>query len=203
MKDYKYYIDSGLLDLYVMGQTTPEESQAIEQIAVSDPDFRKEISTIERSLENYAKIHEVEPNPLIRPFLMATIDFSDRMQSGEMLSFPPVLNESSKIDDFSEWLNREDMILPEQFDDVYAKILSYSPQIITAIVWIKEMAPQEVHDHEFEKFLIVEGTCDITIENSVYQLVPGDYLSIPLYKSHFVTVTSEIPCKVILQRVVA
>jgi mannose-6-phosphate isomerase-like protein (cupin superfamily) len=54
-----------------------------------------------------------------------------------------------------------------------------------------------------EHFLIVEGTCDITIGDKVHHLVPGDYLSIPLYIDHDVKVTSITPCKVILQRVAA
>ena len=47
----------------------------------------------------------------------------------------------------------------------------------------------------------MEGTCTITIEDEIHQLVPGNVLSIPLYKNHTVVVTSEIPCKVILQRI--
>lgn len=201
MKDHKEYIDSGLLELYVMGQTTPEESQAIEELAVTDPGFRKEITDIELLFENYAKFHEIEPNQIISPFLMATIDYSNRIQSGEKPLPTPLLHAASKIEDFSEWLNLDDMVLPERFDDEYAKILNFSPHVITALVWIKEVTPQEVHDHEFEKFLIVEGTCNIIIENTVHQLVAGDYLTIPLHKKHHVTATSDIPCKVILQRV--
>ena len=73
----------------------------------------------------------------------------------------------------------------------------------TAIVWIKEYAPQEVHDHEFEKFLVVEGSCNIIVEDKIHTLIPGDYFAIPLHKKHLVEVTSIIPCKVILQRIAA
>ena len=65
------------------------------------------------------------------------------------------------------------------------------------------MAPEEIHTNEFERFLIVEGSCDIQIGETVHQLQAGDFLSIPLFENHFVTVTSSIPCKVILQRVAA
>ena len=62
------------------------------------------------------------------------------------------------------------------------------------------MAPQEVHDHELEKFLIVEGSCSITIEEKIHHLSAGENLTIPLHKKNHLTVTSDIPCKVILQR---
>ncbi len=92
---------------------------------------------------------------------------------------------------------------PSSFDEFHAKIVSYTPELITAIAWIKTIAPAEAHDDEYEKFLIVEGTCDIIVENDVYPMVPGSYFSIPLHKNHNIKVTSKIPCKVILQRMAA
>jgi len=203
MKSGKDCIDSGLLELYVLGQTTPEENLEIELLATIDPSVKKELTEIELALETYASNNSVEPNSTIKPLLLGMIDYSDRIQAGEALSFPPSLQQNSKVDDYEEWLNRTDMVAPSDFNDIYVKILSHTPDITTAIVWIREMAPQEIHDNEFERFLIVEGTCNITIEDEVHQLSAGHYLSIPLYKKHHVTVTSEIPCKVILQRVAA
>lgn len=203
MKSGKDYIDSGLLELYVLGDTTPEESYEIAQLAAVDPAVKKEIAAIELALEKYASANAVEPDPLIRPLLLATIDYMDRLQAGEEHTTTPVLNENSKVSDFALWLEREDMVLPEDFDSIYVKILSYTPQLTSALVWIKEMAPQEVHDKEYERFLIVEGTCTITVEEKAHQLVAGDYFAIPLHQKHHVTVTSDIPCKVILQRIAA
>ena len=65
------------------------------------------------------------------------------------------------------------------------------------------MSPIEVHTNELESFLILEGTCDITIGEEVHHLVTGDFISIPLHIGHSLIVTSNIPCKVILQRVAA
>ncbi|MBC7688849.1 MAG: cupin domain-containing protein, partial [Aquabacterium sp.] len=88
-------------------------------------------------------------------------------------------------------------------ENIEAKIIGYTPQAITAIVWIKDFAPQEVHDDEFEKFLIVEGSCTITVGQEVTELFPGDFFAIPLYKKHVVKVTSAVACKIILQRIAA
>ena len=203
MKNIKKYIESGILEAYVMGTTSPVESSEVEQLIAEFHEIREEIQAISEALKNYAQAHAIAPDPTIRPFLMATIDFTERMKKGEQPASPPLLHEGSKVSDYNEWLNRQDMILPEDFTDMHAKIIGYTPTAITAIVWIKDMAPQEVHEHEFEKFLVVEGTCNITIGGDVHQLVAGDFLSIPLYKNHDVKVTSAIPCKVILQRVAA
>jgi mannose-6-phosphate isomerase-like protein (cupin superfamily) len=201
MKSCKEYIASGILELYVLGQTTLEEDEEVKLMAGKYPEIGDEILAIGMALENYALENAVTPGPITRPFLLATIDYMDRMKNGEPFSSPPVLTGESKIDDYEQWINRDDMILPENFETLYAKILSYTPELLSAIVWIEKMAPQEVHDDEYEKFLILEGTCDISIEEDVFSLKSGDYLTIPLYKNHHVTVTSTIPCKVILQRV--
>ena len=94
------------------------------------------------------------------------------------------------------------MVSPDT-EDMFAKIIGYTSTALTAIVWLKEYAPQEVHDTEHEHFFIVEGTCDIVVGNKVHHLAPGDYFAIPLYENHFVKVTSSTPCKIILQRVAA
>ena len=203
MKNLQQYIESGVLELYVLGITTAEEFEEVEQMMVISPEIRKEINAIEIALERYAKSYSIIPNATIRPFVMATIDFSERMKNGENLPLPPALHKGSQIEEYNEWLNRSGMIVPVDFKDLHARIIGYTQEVLTAIVWIKDMAPSEVHDDEYEKFLIIEGSCDIMIEGDIHSLLPGDFFSIPLYKPHEVHVTSKIPCKVILQRVAA
>ena len=199
----KAFIESGILEQYVMGNTTAEESAEVEQRAAIDSEIRSELDAIAKTLEDYAMMHAKVPVSYIKPFLMATIDYTQRLTGGEAPTFPPMLTKDSRIADFEPWLSRADMQPSQNSDDLFAKIIGYTPQANTAIVWIKEIAPQEVHDNEFERFLIIEGTCNIIVEGEVTSLVPGDFFAIPLHKSHLVKVTSAIPCKVILQRVAA
>lgn len=201
--DIKEYILSGILEQYVLGTISKEESLKVEQVAAMHSEVRKEIEEISKAIEQYAMANAVEPSWEIKPFLMATIDYMQRMENGETATFPPALTETSQMSDYAMWLDRDDMILPTDADDYFAKIIGYTPQQKTAIVWIKGTAPSEVHDDEYEKFLILEGTCNIIVENNIYPLVPGDFFAIPLNKSHIVKVTSDIPCKVILQRIAA
>lgn len=192
------FIASGILELYVWGETTEEEDAEIMRMIALYPDvIKKEISEIGAVYEELAMAYQIEPDPIIKPFLLAKIDLTERMKAGEELSFPPELTENSKISDYNQWILRPDMVLPEGQDDVYAKIIGFTPKMITAIVWIKEMAPQEVHDDQYERFLILEGTCDIIVAENSYSLKSGDYFQIPLHHEHVVKVTSSIPCKVI------
>ncbi len=197
------FIESGILEIYVLGSASREEVKQVEEMAAKHPEIVKEIEAINIALEKYAFANAVIPNPTIRPFLLAIIDYTERLKNGEQVHLPPVLNENSKIEDYKDWLNRDDMVLPNDFKDIHAKIIGFTPEVTSAIVWINNMVPAEAHDDEFEKFFILEGTCDITVGDKVYQLSAGDYLSIPLHTAHNVKITSDIPCKLILQRIAA
>ncbi len=201
MEDLKKYIQSGILEMYALGLTSEEESVEVTQLSKDHAEISAEIDEIINTLIKFSAKSDF--NPTLKTFLFATIDFSERRKKGEPENFPEILNEHSKINDYKQWLDREDMILPKDFTEAYAKIIAHTPKATTAMVWLKTGSPLETHANEFEKFLIVEGSCDITVEEKVYQLVSGSYLSIPLHKSHHVKITSAIPCKLILQRVAA
>lgn len=203
MKNIDKYLESGMVESYVLGLTTDEERIEVERLAEAHEEIRSAIENFSEKLELNSQANAISPPATVKPMLMASFDYMNRLQTGEPITFPPLLNESSTIDDYSAWLNRPDLVLSGDFENIEAKIIGHTPQVTTAIVWIKEMAPSEVHDDEYERFLIVEGTCNIMIGQQVYQLVPGDFLSIPLYVQHYVTVTSSFPCKVILQRIAA
>lgn len=203
MKQISDYLNSGMIESYVLGLTTPSEAKEVEKMAAAHDEVRVAINEFGTILEQEALSNSIAPDPIIKPMLMATINYMERMEKGEPPSFPPMLNEISQIKDYTEWLSRPDMIIPSENENVYARIISHTPKVTTAIVWIKDTAPAEVHTNELEKFLIVEGSCEIIIEEDIHQLFPGDFLAIPLFKSHLVKVTSDIRCIVILQRVAA
>lgn len=203
MNNLSGYIESGMLELYLLGAATAEEAAEAERLAAAHPEIREALDAIAKTMEAYADEHAVEPHAAVKSLLMAVIDYTERLKSGEPATFPPLLHQDSRVEDYADWLNRADMKLPENADELYAKLIGYSPAATTAIAWIRESTPFEMHDHEFERFLIVEGTCDFYIGEKVHHLVPGDFLEIPLSIGHIAKVTSSFPCKVILQRVAA
>jgi mannose-6-phosphate isomerase-like protein (cupin superfamily) len=203
MKSLDSFIESGILEIYVLGLATPEEVKEVEEMRDAHESISKEIEAISETLKVYAESNANSINSTIKPMLLAGIDYEERLKKGEQLSFPPILNNNSSIQDYHEWVSREDMVKPDDFDGTFIKIIGFTPEVSTAIVWVQNETPYEVHTDEHEKFLILEGTCDIDIDGQVHKLIPGDYLSIPLHAGHVVRVTSDIPCKLILQRVAA
>lgn len=203
MDTIENYINSGILELYVLGLTSEEENTEISELAAIHVELKREIEAIEQALNAYAEKIAPEISEATKEWIMTTINYTERLQNGEEVANPPRLNKNSKIEDFDTWLKRDNMQAPDDFDALHAKIIAATPEAKTLIVWLRYGAPPEEHTNEMEHFLIVEGTCDITIGEQVHHLIPGDYLSIPLYVDHDVKVTSSSPCKVILQRVAA
>lgn len=197
------YINSGILEMYLLGMTTSAESAEVYEMSRKHPEIINELDEISKTLELDAQ--QVSPNlsPTIKPFLLAVIDYTERLKSGEETTYPPILNPNSKATDFSSWIDRNDMALPADFESFHAKIIGFTPEATTAITWIQHMAPDETHDHEYERFLILEGSCEVKFDNKIHKLKVGDFLEIPLHMPHELTITSHIPCKVILQRVAA
>jgi mannose-6-phosphate isomerase-like protein (cupin superfamily) len=196
-------LESGLLDLYVLGQCSGDEAMMVEDMAAQYAEVSQAIDTAAAAIENYAATHAVAPPPALKPFVLATLNFMGRLERGEQPSDPPLISDASTVADYEEWLNRPDLQLETELEDAFAYIIAATPKATTAIVWLSKGAMPEIHHDEHEKFLVVEGTCCITIEGTEHYLSAGSVLSIPLYADHFVQVTSDIPCKVILQRIAA
>jgi len=197
------YIESGILELYVMGNLSAEESVEVEKMMALHPEIQEEVQAIEWSLEKYAKANAVQPPATVKPLLLATIDYMQRLGSGEVPANPAILNENSTASDYAQWISRDDFQNPENVNDIHVKLIAATPQATTAIVWLKYLAPDEVHHDEHEKFLILEGTCNIIVDGKIHSLKPGDFFQIPLHSDHRVEVTGSTPCKVVLQRVAA
>ena len=194
------FIQSGVLELYVLGAASPEERLEVEKMVAAHPEVRQELDQLQSTMEQYAQAHAVKPRGTVKTMIMSTIDYMERMAQGELPSSPPILTPDSRISDYTPWLNREDADLPDDAEGIYAKIIGYTPKATTAIIWIKEMTEPEVHHDEYERFLIVEGSCNFKAGDKVQALKAGDFFAVPLHTPHVAEVTSDIPCKAILQR---
>lgn len=71
--DITEIISSGLLELYVAGLTTGEETQQVEQWAALYPEVKAEITAIEKTMETVAMANAMQPAAHIKSKLMAAI----------------------------------------------------------------------------------------------------------------------------------
>lgn len=56
-----------------------------------------------------------------------------------------------------------------------------------------------VINSKYEKFLVLEGSCDLTIEDQVFQLFQGDHLYIPTHVHYHIKTTSNGFCKALVE----
>jgi mannose-6-phosphate isomerase-like protein (cupin superfamily) len=201
--DIKAFIASGVLEMYVLGQASASECAEVEQLSLLHSEVKAELNAIKMALEEQDFQNAVTPHATVKPSIHSVIDYTERLEAGEPMTFPPILNENSRIEDFQEWLSRPDMHPPAEFENLFGKIIGATAEVTTLIIWIKKLAPEEVHNDEHERFLILEGTCTIRVGSANNYFKAGDYFQIPLHMDHEVIVTSDIPCKVIMQRVAA
>jgi anti-sigma-K factor RskA len=61
VEEIRAYIESGILELYVLGDISAEEKLHVEAMAQQHPEVKAELEEIERSMELYADLHDMEP----------------------------------------------------------------------------------------------------------------------------------------------
>ncbi|TCD03597.1 anti-sigma factor [Pedobacter psychroterrae] len=61
MEEVKAYIESGILELYVLGQLAPNERVEVEAMAAKYPEVKQEITAIEIAMEQYALAQALQP----------------------------------------------------------------------------------------------------------------------------------------------
>ncbi|MCP9750015.1 cupin domain-containing protein [Ferruginibacter sp. HRS2-29] len=200
MERIKALLKSGMIELYVMGLADANHAAEIETLARSFPEIQQAIDDFSIQMEGYLQQNAVPPSMKVKPMIMAIIEYKQRLKNGQKIKAPPGLHQDSRAADYAEWLALPGMSEPLPEENITLKIIGLTPTSSQAILWIRKGTPWETHQNELESFLVLEGTCIITIGTERHLLSAGDYLAIPLFQPHQVVVTSTIPCKAILQR---
>jgi mannose-6-phosphate isomerase-like protein (cupin superfamily) len=187
--------------LYALGLLSPTECSAFEAEAANDVVLRAELDDALDVIEQMALQYKVPPPPGLRARLFDAVQdhVAERLSQGR----PPVLHPQSRATDYTAWLDAPQLNQPTDAGPLHVIELHDQEGELTALVWLTDGSPEEVHVDVVEKFLILEGSCEITVGRDVHILQPGSYLSIPLHVPHTVRVTSTQPCKILLQRIAA
>jgi anti-sigma-K factor RskA len=73
VEEIKAYIESGVLELYVMGELSQSERHEVEKMAAKHPEIKSELAEIEKAVESYANAHAVAPADHLRERIIAGI----------------------------------------------------------------------------------------------------------------------------------
>ncbi|MFD2584634.1 anti-sigma factor domain-containing protein [Pedobacter vanadiisoli] len=96
MENLKAYIESGVLELYVLGDLSPEETLQVEEMASQYPEVRDEIAAIEQAMEQYAMQNAVEPSADVETRLFEKLGLSE-VEENVNVQPAPIYTEEPKI----------------------------------------------------------------------------------------------------------
>jgi len=194
-------MDEGTIAMYALGMLSPEEEKAIEAAAVADPSVRARIDGAQGVLGSLAHRQAHMPPMDLKARVLGAVEEQrkEELASGRF----PLLHEGSRITDFAAWLDRPDLVRPADAGEFHVLEIERTADRETVVIWLDTAHDEEVHVDVVERFLILEGTCEVYIGDKVIPLVPGDIITIPLYVPHSVRVTSAVRCKALVQRVAA
>lgn len=89
--DIKEYIQSGILEAYVLGALSEAERASVEADIALYPELAKEVAAIEAAMENFAASTPVEPPAHLQEQIWNTIQLQQRANSdGNHDALPPV-----------------------------------------------------------------------------------------------------------------
>ncbi len=74
--DIQALLESGLLEAYVLGHSSPEETIEILRLSEEHPEIKKEIEQIENTLESFAMAHAVTPPAWMKGRIMDQVNES-------------------------------------------------------------------------------------------------------------------------------
>jgi hypothetical protein len=73
VEDLKAYIETGILELYVLGDVTPAEKLQVEEMASKHPAIKAELDEIGHSMELYTEENAVEPSEHLRSRILGSL----------------------------------------------------------------------------------------------------------------------------------
>ncbi len=79
MEKVKAYIESGILELYVLGQLSAQECIEVEEMANQHPEVKAEINAIELAMEAYALENAISPSSNLESKILSQFENKDKI----------------------------------------------------------------------------------------------------------------------------
>ena len=96
VENLKAYIESGVLELYVLGDLSPEEALHVEEMASQYPEVRDELAAIEQAMEQYAFQNAVQPPADLESKLFEKLGITEE-EEFETVAAPVINQEQPRI----------------------------------------------------------------------------------------------------------
>lgn len=81
------FIKTGLCEQYVLGLTTPEEGDLVEEMLLTYPELKGDCRGLEDCMEKYARAHAIPPPATLKKSVLSKIDELDAMEKAAMSNY--------------------------------------------------------------------------------------------------------------------
>ena len=183
MTEQQKYLQSGNLEAYCLGLLADEEVRELKLMCSRFPEVQQELEAIEFALETMALQTAIAPPRELRGRLLKKLGLEQTVRLD--LQNLPVINAQTN---YGDWLGALAHLIPKNPADVIIfQSLTQTPALTQSLVYTRMNIPEETHEDLIESFFILEGSCRCMVDGQEYLLNPGDFLEIPLYVKHDIT----------------
>lgn len=183
----KTYIESGVLELYVLALLSETEQKDVAKMLAAYPELHIEIDKIQASLENKALANAIQPSAQLKNRVLDSIENLQKEKLMDMNDLPLI----NKFSIHHHWLNLVGSFgRLELVDGRYIKVLRQDDSVTQLLIISETPIAEETHEEEYESFLILSGECKCTVAGVVSFMKPGDFMEIPLFEPHHVELAS-------------
>ena len=181
------YIDSGVIYNYCIGMLSATERQAVEHMCALHPQLQQELTDTQRLLEGYAALQSKVPAAATEDRIWSTLDNINKENNGDINDLPII----NKYSDYLKWKKMLSHMIPQGIPEGKdLQVLRHQDGVTQILVTSSIDVEDEVHHHERESFLVLEGECECHIGSNIVKLGPGGYIDIPMYEHHNVQIRS-------------
>jgi mannose-6-phosphate isomerase-like protein (cupin superfamily) len=163
--DIAAYISSGILHEYCLGTLSAGKREAVELVCARYPEVARELQQLQQAIGEEVK----------------------KEKAREASAFPLI----NKYSDHNEWKRIVSSLMPEEIKPgLHSIVLRRTEGVRQQLIISTVDVPPEMHELEYESFLILEGECTCYIGGTTLYLGPGSFVDVPLQVTHDVKVRS-------------
>ncbi len=125
------YIESGILEEYVLGTVSPQEKQEVECMSHIYPEIKEELLRTESALEEYALKHQTAPPASLKESIFAKMNF-DSVENQKM-DDESAKEDSSIAETLSEDIRNGDFVEIPVFENISEPKILNEPKVINDV----------------------------------------------------------------------
>jgi len=192
------FIQSGIIETYCLGFTSPEENLLVEQMAETFPQVKQEIEKVRASFHHFLQERKIQPSPSVKTAVMYNIYSQQAVLNKEWV---PLMDQPTDFQRYYDSAEANKLEAPAvSYDNIFVRHLPSTNEIINFAIWAKTGHEEEVHDDMNEFIAILDGSCDMYMEGKIIPFEKGQVITLKPGVLHSAVVTSAQPMFALVQR---